>query len=163
MMAFTYKETYTTRGDLSINTLYDALVVASYWLDREIASKQARLDAIKTLQKIILNVTNNPSNEKYRKLRLSNGMVSRNIAKHWSALEFLCMLGFGSKIIASSPGGEEEEYLVSDNVPGDSKLGLYAQGSTLLDLIHNRCQPGFVADLAPPTPWDEPVLLNART
>jgi len=151
---------------LSDGTSYDALVVACYWLDREIVSKQTRLDAIATLQKIIANVVKDPGNDKYRKLRLSNAMVSKNIGKHWSAMDFLRVLGFQRKTIQNcsdaKSGGDDakEEYLIAEGIPDDSKLALYAQAQTLLQQLQTRCQPGFVADLAPPTPWDEPVLFN---
>mmetsp|Transcript_12903 Transcript_12903/g.27829 ORF Transcript_12903/g.27829 Transcript_12903/m.27829 type:complete len:424 (+) Transcript_12903:27-1298(+) len=150
---------------LSDKTCYDALVVASYWLDREIISKQIREDAVKTLHKIISNIIKDPTNKKYRKLRLSNGFISKNIGRHWSAMEFLRVLGFRKqKMINDQPGDQpgdrEEEYLIAENVPDDSELSIHKRGVNLLEQVHSRCQPGFLADLAPPTPWDEPVILD---
>lgn len=156
---------------LADETCYDALVIASYWLDHEIICKQTRQGVVKTLQRIVSNVIKDPTNDKYRRLRLSNGTISKHIGGHWSAMEFLRVLGFGKKNMAinhqkavdestNNDAEESEDYLVAESVPDDAKLSLYANGITLLEQLQSRCQPNFVADLAPPTPWDGPVLLD---
>ena len=82
---------------------YDALVVASFWLKRNIVMKQTRQDATKTLKilhKIISNVIQDRSNETFRKLRLSNDTVKRYVC-NWATMEYLRVLGFQKKTIAN--------------------------------------------------------------
>ena len=141
---------------------YDALVVSSFWLNRNIVMKQTRQDATKTLNilhKIVSNVIQDRSNETFRKLRLSNDTVKKYIC-NWATMEYLRVLGFQKKMLANDQQEEEEEYLIAEDIPDDTTLALYVRGLSLLEILQSRCQPGFVADLAPPTPWDDPVLLN---
>lgn len=140
---------------------YDALVVSSFWLNRNIVMKQTRQDATKTLKilhKIVSNVIQNRSNLTFRKFRLSNDTVKRYIC-NWAVLEYLRVLGFQKKTIANDQQ-EEEEYLIAEDTPDDTTLALYVRGLSLIEILQSRCQPGFVADLAPPTPWDEQITLN---
>ena len=143
---------------------YDALVVASFWINRDIVSKQTHETSMKTLNllhKVLSNIIKDSTNERYRKLRLSNAVVSTNIGVHWSAMEFLRVLGFTKKVLANEEQGEEdEEYLIVENISDDTSLSLYVIGLALLEQLKSRCQNGFVADLAPRAPWDEPVLIN---
>jgi len=143
---------------------YDALVVSSFWLNRNIVMKQTRQDATKTLKilhKIVSNVIQDRSNETYRKLRLSNDTVKRYIC-NWAVLEYLRVLGFQKKTLANDQGEAEgeEEYLIAENIPDDTTLALYVRGLALIEILQSRCQPGFVADLAPPTPWEIPIQPN---
>ena len=50
--------------------------------------------------------------------------------------------------------------MIVENIPDDTSLSLYVRGLALLEQLKSRCQNGFVADLAPRAPWDEPVLIN---
>ena len=140
---------------------YDALVVSSFWLNRNIVMKQTRQDATKTLKilhKIISNVIKDRSNETYRKLRLSNDTVKRYIC-NWATMEYLRVLGFQKKMLTNDQQ-EEEEYLIAEETPDDTTLALYVRGLSLIEILQSRCQPGFVADLAPRTPWETPIILN---
>ena len=78
-------------------------------------------------------------------------------------MEYLRVLGFQKKTLANDQeigDGNEEEYLIAEDIPDDTTLALYVRGLALIEILQSRCQPGFVADLAPPTPWDQPLLLN---
>ena len=164
-------------------TMYDALVVASSWIDRQMVLGQPRRDGAKVLDllhKIVSNVLQHPEEVKYRKLRLSNGTVRRHIGEHWCVLEFLRVLGFDKTVLPTADGGggtpsrgteeggdfknaheqQEEEYLLAAHPPTESKLELYRKAVGLLDMLQHRCSAGFVADVAPPTPWDEPFVLS---
>ena len=164
-------------------TMYDALVVASSWIDRQVVLGQSRQDGAKTLdllRKIVSNVIQHPEEGKYRKLRLSNGTVRRHIGEHWCVLEFLRVLGFDKTVLPTADGGgdttsrgteercgtenaheqQEEEYLLAVHPPTESKLEVYRKAVGLLDMLQHRCSAGFVADVAPPTPWDEPIVLS---
>lgn len=163
---------------LSDPTMFDALVVASSWIDREIVLGQPRQESVKVLDllhKIVSNVVKHPEEVKYRKLRLSNGTVRKHIGEHWCVLDFLRVLGFEKTILPKAgpsseegmgtKGGEnendlQEEYLMAAHPPTESKLGLYRKSVGLLDMLQHRCSSGFVADVAPPTPWDEPIVLS---
>ena len=143
---------------------YDALVVASSWLDKQVVLLQNRQDSVKTLgllHTIVSNVIEEPMNDKYRKLRLSNSTVEKRIVRHWSPMEFLRVLGFVRQTLPNDNGKEDddEEYLVAEK-PNELRLELYRRAVGLLDQLKRRCSPGFVVDVAPPTPWDEPVLLS---
>ena len=142
---------------------YDALVVSSFWLNRNIVMKQTRQDATKTLNilhRIVSNVIQDRSNETFRKLRLSNDTVKKYIC-NWATMEYLRVLGFQKKMLANDQGREgEEEYLIVEDIPDDTTLALYVRGLALIEILQSRCQPGFVADLAPPTPWEIPIQTN---
>ena len=119
---------------------YDALVVSSFWLNRNIVMKQTRQDATKTLNilhKIVSNVIQERSNETFRKLRLSNDTVKRYIC-NWAVLEYLRVLGFQKKTLTNEQqGGEgEEEYLIAEDIPDDTTLALYVRGLNLIKLLY---------------------------
>ena len=169
-------------GDASTDRC-TALVVASSWIDRQVVLGLSRRDGAKVLDllhKIVSNVLQHPEEGKYRKLRLSNGTVRRHIGEHWCVLEFLRVLGFDKTVLPTADGGgggtsrgteeggenqhgneqQEEEYLLAAHPPTESKLELYRKAVGLLDMLRHRCSAGFVADVAPPTPWDEPFVLS---
>ena len=162
-------------------TSYDALVVSASWIDRQIVLGQSRQDSVKVLDlldKIVSNVIEHPDEVKYRKLRLANGTVRKHIGEHWCVLDFLGVLGFDRTMLPkvgdgdrgmSTEGGEhenekqdeqQEEYLLAAHPPTESKLELHRTAVGLLDVLRQRCSAGFVADVAPPTPWDEPIVLS---
>lgn len=162
---------------LADRTSYDALVVSASWIDRQVVMSMPRQDSLKVLDllhKIVSNILEHPDDIKYRKLRLSNGTVRRHIGGHWYVMDFLGVLGFdrttlplveGCVIIGANTeeGGEAvepEEYLAALDPPTGAKLELYRKSISLLDMLKRRCSEGFVADVAPPTPWDEPIVLN---
>jgi len=123
---------------------YDALVVSSFWLNRNIVMKQTRQDATKTLNilHIVSNVVQDRSNETFRKLRLSNDTVKKYVC-NWAAMEYLRVLGFQKKMIANDQQ-EEEEYLIAVDVPDDTTLALYVRGLSLIEILQSRCQPGLL-------------------
>ena len=145
-------------------TSYDALVVAASWIDRQIVLGQSRQDSVKVLDlldKIVSNVVQHPDEVKYRKLRLANGTVRRHIGEHWCVLDFLGVLGFDRTILPKVGDDDgQEEYLLAAHPPTETKLDLHRRAVGLLDMLRQRCAAGFVADVAPPTPWDEPIVLS---
>ena len=149
---------------LSDPTMHDALVVSSSWIDRQIVLGQSRQDSIKVLEllhKVVSNVVQHPDEVKYRKLRLANGTVRKHIGEHWCVLDFLRVLGFDKAMLPAMDASEQqEEYLLAAHPPTETKLELHRKAVALLDMLRQRCSAGFVADVAPPAPWDEPIVLS---
>ncbi|CAO2812811.1 unnamed protein product [Amaranthus hypochondriacus] len=72
---------------------------------------------LQTLFKIIKNVSENPNEMKYKKLRKANPVFQRSVANHQAAMEVLFLIGFSEEIIIEM--GKAESYLVlKRNDPG---------------------------------------------
>jgi hypothetical protein len=145
-------------------TKFDALVVAGADLDHhhETSNDRERIErTIQLLQTIVRNVIKYPGEEQYRKLRLSNSQIKRHICDSWGALELLRIVGFVKKSLPSETPAcsEDEDYLILP-APTD-KTTVCQCALDILDILLSRVQPNFIADIAPPTPWQESVPLGA--
>lgn len=139
---------------------HDALVVAAAAVDRVVGrTQEQRLKTIFTLQTIVSNIRTHPLEEKYRKLRLSNKTIHNNICSVWGAMEFLRVLGFQNKreVTGDDDTTDTEHYLV---LPKTAEL--MEQSAELLNILKSRCSPDFIPDVAPPTPWQEPVVTGSQ-
>jgi hypothetical protein len=164
------------------DTKEDALVVASALLDdmHKVRSRKDCLHTIQVLQSILSNIQQHPTDTKYRKLRLSNKKMHRCITSVWPAMDFLKAAGFRrtreplelppivepSGEADGNEGGEatigeqkEEEYLnlASGGPHEENTIEILKRATLLIDLLSSRLQDNFVADIAPPTPWHQPV------
>ncbi|NJK77157.1 MAG: hypothetical protein HC942_28425, partial [Microcoleus sp. SU_5_6] len=130
---------------------------------------------IHLLQTIIKNVVvHHPRDEKYHWLKLSNAKMKRYIVdsdSSWGAMEMLTMVGFVQKTITTSTTGTDHDdddadqkgecvLVMATPTPQAARdIGQYAL--QLLDILQNRASAQFVAELAPPTPWQAPPPLTA--
>mmetsp|Transcript_40043 Transcript_40043/g.58907 ORF Transcript_40043/g.58907 Transcript_40043/m.58907 type:complete len:474 (-) Transcript_40043:276-1697(-) len=148
-------------------TKYDAMIVTAASLDHTRTS----LVILNTLCQLVNNVLQHPTESKYRKVRLSNARIQRTVGSSWSAMELLRVLGFRRT--------KEEPQLIADGhddntdtkgqsnaastaavrdvlllpTPTQEMLHLFKQALNALSNLKNRRDPKFVAELAPPTPW----------
>lgn len=148
-------------------TKFDALIVAGADLDHHETSNDREHCAttIKLLQTILRNVLDHPEEEKYRKLRLSNGKIKKHVCSSWGALELLENVGFVKKqlacMTAEGINSGDEDYLILSN--SSSSAAVLCQSALgILNILSSRVQPNFVADIAPTTPWQEAVPLGGR-
>jgi hypothetical protein len=137
---------------LTDSTGYDELVIAAESLDpvEAGAHQESRAKTISTLRTILSNIQKHPQEHKFRTLRISNHKVQSQIISSWGAMQFLTHLGFENS---------GDDHLTLSEQQTDWPL--FEKASTLLDQLNARCQPGFVAELAPPTPWDRPALSSS--
>lgn len=138
----------------------DSLMVASSALDPVVFLDKKTVPMLLT---IVKNVIHEPSKEKYHKLRLSNRTIQRHIVPSWGAIHLLYTLGFRENEISLSESKESledaETYLeLPYAAPTDEQLALFRRAQELLELLVTRADPHFVAELAPPTPWQTPLL-----
>jgi hypothetical protein len=147
-----------------IHDVYDALVVAAASLDPYTAGSGAVI-TINLLKTVLSNVVKHPDEEKYRKLRLSNPKIQKNICSSWGAVQFLTLCGFEQHTVVNGED-EAEDYLVIPPTTSEETAAelreTQSQSLKLLDILSSRGVQGFVPDLAPPTPWESsrPVAGN---
>jgi hypothetical protein len=161
-------------------TKYDNLVVAGAALDHVVsASREQKTKTFSFLKTIVSNVVKHPEEDKYRKLRLSNARIRAIICKSWGALELLHVIGFsktrlhvqpaamqsesssatenGAQWTADSP---KEDFLILQ-CPTEATLQVCKHAMNILAILQSRMAPNFILDIAPPTPWQEPILVAA--
>ncbi|KAG1674789.1 Peptide-N(4)-(N-acetyl-beta-glucosaminyl)asparagine amidase [Nymphon striatum] len=85
-------ENVTTDVSSSVAVLFSDINRQNINANDEVNAKI--LDAVKLLLKIAANIINNPSNEKYRQIRLSNTSVSNRLLPVHGAMECLFEMGF---------------------------------------------------------------------
>lgn len=73
---------------------------------------------LETLFKIIRNVSLNPNDVKYKKLRKANPAFQRTIAYYKAAVEVLFLIGFSEEIVTDESGKSETYLLLKRNDPG---------------------------------------------
>jgi hypothetical protein len=155
-------------------TKFDALSVAAADLDQHHETsrhdREATQQRMELLHTIVYNVLKHPKEEKFHKLRLFNSKIHRHIASSWGAMELLRIVGFVQTSLlttnkdqnANSMSENLEDYLVLSTLPNASNRsaveGHCQQALDILAILQSRVAPGFVADLAPPTPWQAPGL-----
>ena len=133
---------------------HDELIVASAALDPVASPQQSAVltKTIPTLSTIVHNLRQHPDDPKFRSLRLSNPRVQKTIGSSWGARHLLHCIGFretsdSHSLVLESPAEPER----------------WNRAFQLLDQLKRRCQPGFVAELAAPPPWQGPVLTSTTT
>lgn len=72
---------------------------------------------VQTLFKIIRNITENPNEMKYKRLRKANPVFQRNIANHKAAMEVLSLTGFAEDIVFDGIGNTETYLVLKRNDP----------------------------------------------
>ncbi|XP_021735251.1 uncharacterized protein LOC110701943 isoform X2 [Chenopodium quinoa] len=73
---------------------------------------------LQTLFKIIRNVSENPNEMKYKKLRKANPVFQRNVAYHEAAMEVLKVVGFSEEVVTDEMGKAESYLVLKRNDPG---------------------------------------------
>ena len=141
---------------------YDAQVVASALLDdmHKIRSREDCHSTLEVLSAIIQNILLHPTEPKYCKLRLENKKIHKSIATVWPALEFLRATGFQNDRIQSAQDDSHffEEFLIFPKCPLDAKsIERLNNAIQLLQILNSRHQDDFIEDIAPRTPWQEPI------
>ncbi|XP_053725448.1 UBX domain-containing protein 6 isoform X1 [Synchiropus splendidus] len=76
--------------------------------------------AVDIISKYVENICKNPTEEKYRKLKLSNKVFQEKVASVDGSREFLQALGFNSTLLPVEGQEEEEEFLVLPEQSPDS-------------------------------------------
>jgi hypothetical protein len=140
---------------LSDNTDQDALVVAAQALDPIGAgSNHYALEiTISTLSTIVKNILQNPQDEKFRSLRLSNPKVHKHIVESWGAMHLLHILGFQET--------SDHGHLTLKEPNNPHNHNILERAAQLLEQLHLQSEPGFVAEVAPTPPWQGPVLTSS--
>lgn len=139
-------------------TKLDALSIAACDLDRrhETAPDRQRMQKVVSfLQKIIGNLMKDPLEPKFQSLRLGNPKI-QSLVQEWGALQFLKIVGFEEELIVfngSSESATRDYCLVLKSLPVNQAL--CKRSLAVLATIAARLDPSFIADLAPPTPWQE--------
>lgn len=153
--------------ELLLADTQDSLMVAASALDPVGFSDKKTVPMLHT---IVSNVIQQPSEERYHKLRMSNRSVEHHIASAWGALHLLHLLGFReTNIVVEQKGSNDsndnqattEAYLVLANTPSESQLGLFRQAKEVLEVLLKRADPHFVAELADPPPWQTPLVSSS--
>lgn len=75
-------------------------------------------DVVETLFKIIRNVSQNPNDVKYKKLRKANPLFQRTISYYKAAIEVLFLIGFSEDIVTDESGKSETYLVLKRNDPG---------------------------------------------
>lgn len=162
----------------------DALIVAASELDPQaITTSQLRNQkALVTLKTILSNIRKHPKEEKFRKLRLSNHRIQRDILESRGGLYLLeNVLGFRRNEVPISEAAEKdetqakveesenhstfdhsvnhtcEEYLLLSE-PDAASINLIDRAIDLIEQLIHRGDSQFVLELAPPVPWQKPLL-----
>lgn len=138
----------------------DSLMVAASALDPAVFADKKTVPMLHT---IVTNLTQQPGEEKYHKLRLSNRTIQDHICSSWGAMHLLHLLGFQLTEVAveESKGSLEadaEEYLVFPTKPTEAQLATFLSAKEMLELLKNRADPHFIAELASPPPWQTPLI-----
>mmetsp|Transcript_52622 Transcript_52622/g.157654 ORF Transcript_52622/g.157654 Transcript_52622/m.157654 type:complete len:390 (-) Transcript_52622:585-1754(-) len=151
-------------------TKLDSMCVAASSLEHEISLSPARaLRTLSTLKKIVLNVAEHPSDDKYRRLRLSNPRVQSDCCRSMGAMDLIRVLGFQETEVlttddsATSPGeisGDRETYLVLPE-PTGSKVEQLNKALEILGVLLQHADPKNKSELSMPVPWQ--VALRAST
>lgn len=136
---------------LADKTGQDEIMVACACLDD--GSKSTA--TLQTLSTILGNIQKDPDNAKFRSLRLSNPKVQKTIAFNGGARQLLHSVGFRED--------KDKEHLVLLENTQDDTTSRLTQVISFLEQLKVRSQPGFVAELAPPVPWQGPVLNSTTT
>lgn len=147
----------------------DALCIAASSLDHEIVSSRVRaLATLSTLKKIVSNVIHHPTDDKFRKLRLSNQKIERTISSSMGAMDFLQILGFSmveqpgegvdattGRESADSPGERpsvRETFLVLPQPSGKS-IERLQKAADFLGMLSQHADPSHKSELSLPVPW----------
>jgi hypothetical protein len=144
---------------LTDDTDQDTLVVAAEALDPVGAgSNHSALEkTISSLSTICNNILQNPAdNKKFRSLRVLNPKVQQQIVASWGAMHLLHILGFQETLDGHYLTLKEE----APNNPHHHHKSL-ERAAQLLEQLHLRSKPGFVAEVAPIPPWHGPVLTSS--
>jgi len=147
---------------LTDETKFDSMCVAASSLDNEISLSRTRaLATLSTLNKVISNIPKHPGNEKYRKLRLSNPKIERDICNSLGAMDLLSVLGFAkvemattsdSKGAHSEGKGRTETFLVVPEPSGDS-LARFNTAIEVIATLLQHADPSHKSELSEPAPW----------
>jgi hypothetical protein len=158
----------TTTTTMLLETLlldeskFDALAVAAADLDHHHDScvdRDTLEQTIHLLQTIVRNVLKHPKEKKYHKLRCSNETMRRYLVESWGAMELLRLVGFVPTSVPTDDGDEgSEDCLVLSTPTSKRTEAMCQQALQLLELLQTRVAPTFVADLAPPTPWQSSLV-----
>ena len=146
-----HSTTFMIESVLSDPTGYDTLVVAAESLDPVEAGAQheSKTKSIHSLATILKNIQEHPHDPKFRTLRISNHKVQSQIISSWGAMQLLTCLGFE----------KENDHLILKSENPDPFL--LDKATELLDQLSARSRPGFIAELAPSTPWDRVALSSS--
>mmetsp|Transcript_22509 Transcript_22509/g.55700 ORF Transcript_22509/g.55700 Transcript_22509/m.55700 type:complete len:118 (+) Transcript_22509:3612-3965(+) len=93
-----------------------------------------------------------PQDQKFHSIRLGNSKI-KSLVKEWGPLQFLKLVGFQQIVSSDSSENSVQECLILQSLPVNQAL--CQRVSVVLDILADRLDPSFVADLAPPTPWQE--------
>lgn len=142
-------------------TKLDSLCIAASSLDHEITSSRARtLATLSTLKQIVKNVERHPSEDKYRRLRLSNHRIEREISRSLGAMDLLRVLGFQETEVSTTqescaPGeraSATETFLVLPE-PSNGVLERFAKASEMLVMLSQHADPNHKTELSASVPW----------
>lgn len=137
---------------LTDHTKYDMLVVDAAALDPVAGEKHEK--TLINLNKIVDNILEHPEDEKFFTLRLSNKTIQNHILPSWGAMHMLSLLGFHTD--ANDP---DHMTLPKNKID----LLLFRRASEILKLLSKRAAPDFVAELAPPVPWQPPIFTSGAS
>jgi hypothetical protein len=144
---------------------FDELVMAAAALDHVegFTGREQRHTTTSMLKTIIFNLIKHPKEDKFHKIR-------KHICASWGAIELLKVIGFSrmKSTTPSSPQKEDgaepikEDYLVlPKSLARDAAfLKTCKLAVDMLSTLSSRTDPNFIADIAPPTPWQEAVIMS---
>lgn len=100
-----------------VNVFYNQLTKAIQKLLSDLRPSESKV-VLETLFKIIRNVSQNPTEIKYKKLRKANPILQRNIVSYKAAMEVLFLIGFSEDIMTDEIGKSETYLVLKRNDPG---------------------------------------------
>lgn len=94
--------------------------------------------AVEVVKRLLGNLLREPSNDKFRRVRLGNPRIKEAVADREGGAELLEAVGFR----VGDEGGEP--FAVMDEVPSDARLNGIRRALLLLEGAHSSAAPGKV-------------------